>query len=340
MTTANASLPNMSNGPVALVRTWISRLWAFNKLLTFSALLYTVLIPIYVIAAIADPRLITNAPAFVKPLKFIISSGIYVTTFLWLLTLVQGHKRWVQIAANVTALGLLIENILITGQAIRGVTSHFNFTTPMDSAIFGAMGMIITVVALLNLLLGIWFLFQRLPDSTIAWALRLGVLISFVGMILAFLMTGNPTPAQRAQIEAGERPTAIGAHSIGVEDGGPGLPFVGWSTVGGDLRVAHFIGLHGMQLIPLLGLALSRRRTLNQRQRLTLVITAGLAYASWIVLLAWQALRGQSIVAPDAQTWLAYAGLLGLVALGAIIAFAGQRIDTAAPPTSNSARAQ
>ena len=339
MTTANASLPNMSNGPVALLRAWISRLWAFNKLLTFSVLLYTVLIPIYVIAAIADPRLITNAPAFVKPLKFILSSGIYVTTFLWLLTLVQGRRRWVQIAANVTALGLLIENVLITLQAIRGVTSHFNFTTPMDGAIFSSMGMIITVVALLNLLLGIWFLFQRLPDPVIAWALRLGVLISFVGMIVAFLMTSRPSPSQMAQMQTGQMPTSIGAHSVGLDDGGPGLPFVGWSTVGGDLRVPHFIGLHGMQLLPLLGLALSRRRTLNQRQRLTLVITAGAAYVGWIGLLTWQALRGQSIVAPDAQTWMAYAVLSGIVVLGSAAALMGQRMSTPAA-ASNTVRAQ
>ena len=159
-------------------------------------MIYVVLIPIYIVAAILDPRSITNAPAFVKPLKFIISTAIYVTTFLWLLTLVQGHRRWVQIAANVTALGLLIENILITVQAIRGVASHFNSTTPFDIALFSTMGIIITVVAFMNLLLGIWLLFQQLPDPVIAWGVRLGCLISFVGMIVAFLMTSGPTPNQ------------------------------------------------------------------------------------------------------------------------------------------------
>ena len=299
----------------------MGKLWAFNKPLTLSVLLYLVLIPIYVVAAILDPRLITNAPAFVKPLKFILSSAIYLSTFLWLLTLVEGRKRWVQIAANVTAVGLLIENVIITSQAIRGIPSHFNTTTSLDSALFGIMGMIITVVAVLNLLLGIWLLIQKLPDPVIAWALRLGVMISFVGMLVAFIMTSTPTAAQLAQMEAGQAPSAIGAHSVGVEDGGPGLPFVGWSTVGGDLRVAHFIGLHGMQLIPLLGLFLSRRRTLNQRQRVTLTVASGVAYLGWLVLLTWQALRGQSIVAPDALTWSAYGGLIAFIALAWVVAF-------------------
>lgn len=320
MTTANTSLPTMSNSPAALLRTWFSRLWAFNKFLTLSAILYIVLIPIYVSAAILDPRLITNAPAFVKPLKFILSSGIYVTTFLWLLTLVEGRTRGKQIVANVTALGLLIENVLITGQAIRGIPSHFNVTTALDGTIFSIMGIIIVIVSVMNLLLGIWLLFQRLPNPTIAWGIRLGVLISFVGMIVAFLMTSNPTPAQVAQMDAGQAPAAIGAHSVGVEDGGPGLPFVGWSTVGGDLRVAHFIGLHGMQLLPLLALVLSRRRTLNQRQQLLLVVTAGIAYVGWLALLTWQALRGQSIIAPDTLTMSAYAGLIGFVIVSATVA--------------------
>jgi hypothetical protein len=75
-----------------------------------------------------------------------------------------------------------------------------------------------------------------------------------------------------------------------------------------------------MQVLPLLALFLSRRRTLNQRQQLLLVVTAGVAYVGWIVLLAWQAMRGQSIIAPDMLTLSAYGALIGVVLVGGTVA--------------------
>lgn len=133
-------------------------------------------------------------------------------------------------------------------------------------------------------------------------------------MAVAIIMT-VPTPLTRAA----HRGPQAGAHSVGVADGGPGLPLVGWSTVGGDLRAPHFIGLHALQLLPLLWWALGRRRfdRLGAGGRLALVRIAGLGYLGLILLLTWQALRGQSIVAPDTLTLAAGGGLLGAVALAA-----------------------
>jgi hypothetical protein len=103
---------------------------------------------------------------------------------------------------------------------------------------------------------------------------------------------------------------------VGVEDGGPGLPFLGWSTEGGDLRVAHFVGLHALQVLPLIAWFLSRRRV-DLRSRTRLVIIAGIGYLGLTLLLTWQALAGQSIVAPDAAMMAATGGWLILLAAAA-----------------------
>jgi hypothetical protein len=209
-------------------------------------------------------------------------------------------------------------------QVVRGTTSHFNIATPLDAAVFSTMGALITVVAVLNLMLGIWLIFQPMRDPVLAWSIRLGVLLSFVGMLVGYWMTAGPTPAQLAAAQAGQPLMVVGAHSVGVPDGGPGLPLLGWSTVGGDLRIGHFLGLHAMQVLPLLGFALTRSwaaRRWTLRQRTQLVLLAAGTYGALTVFVTWQALRGQSIVAPDTLT--IGIGILGAVAgmalLGAVL---------------------
>jgi hypothetical protein len=51
---------------------------------------------------------------------------------------------------------------------------------------------------------------------------------------------------------------ARGSHTVGTADGGPGLPFVNWSTIAGDLRIAHFIAIHAIQILPLFAYILSQ----------------------------------------------------------------------------------
>src|SRR5712671_5881161 len=252
-----------------------------------------------------DHRVITGAPAWLKPAKFAISISVYCFTFVWLLGFVENRPRLVRLVANVTVISFIVEMIAIVVQAARGTTSHFNLSTPFNSFLWMMMGAFIVFAWAMGLLLAIMLILQRMPDRVFALSMRLGVLISLAGMAAAFLMV-RPTAGQLAAIASGHGPSIVGAHSVGVSDGGPGLPVVGWSTVGGDLRVAHFVGLHALQFLPLFGWLLTRRRGLFSRlcdgQRLTLVWTAGLAYLGMVLLLVWQALRGQSVISPDTST--------------------------------------
>ena len=297
----------------------LRRAWDTNRPLAFAGIAMIAVLTVALVGLIVDPRVITGAPAWLKPAKFAISIAIYSFTLIWLLTFVTGWRRTVRIVSWVTAVALGLEMVIIAGAAAVGTTSHFNVSTTAHIVAWSAMGNMIVATWIANAVVGVVLLRQRLADAAFAWSLRLGVLISTVGMGVAFFMT-TPTDEQLAAAEqTGGLPVA-GAHSVGVADGGPGLPIIGWSTEGGDLRAAHFFGLHGLQVLPILGVLLARYGPawLRARDRVALVWTAGLAYLAFVLLTTGQALRAQSIVAPDAVTLAGY----GVIVAGSTLAVA------------------
>ena len=317
MSTMSASLPLSPRHEL------IAGVWRRNPPLVALVLSMLVVAAVALLGLVVDPRVIIGAPAWMKPLKFAVSIAIYGTTLLWMLTFIPDRPRVVAAVSWGVFLGLGIEMVLIVMQVLRNTTSHFNQETPFDAAVFTAMGAVIAGMWLLNAIVAFLLARRRFAEAPIVWGVRLGLVAGLLGMTVAFLMT-QPTPDQDALIAATGSSSIVGAHAVGVADGGPGLPVVGWSTDGGDLRVAHFVGLHGLQVVPLLGLALVRFGPpwLPMRDRARLV---GVAAAFWIaltLLLTWQALREQPLIAPDALTLLAL-GLLSAmtaVASGAVLA--------------------
>ncbi len=293
----------------------LGKLWEPVAFLTATGLAALVLSLPALAGVLLDPRVITGSPAWLKPFKFILSSGIYSLTLAWLLSMVDGRRRVVATVSNVTATALIVELLIVVLQASRGTTSHFNVATPLDSLLWRTMGGFIVALWLAALTTTALISFQRLQDRTFAWTLRLGMLITFIGMGQGFLMA----PPSAEQLAAGSRMVVQGAHSVGVPDGGPGLPLVGWSTVGGDMRVGHFLGLHALQFLPLAAWLLGRTR-LAERQRTGLVVVAGGGYLSLFMLVTWQALRGQPLLAPDALTLTALGGLIVAIVAGAVLA--------------------
>src|SRR6267143_483911 len=114
---------------------------------------------------LVDPRVITGAPAWLKPAKFALSSSIYAFTFVWLLGFVRGHPRLVALSGNIVAAALVIEVAIICLQVVRGTTSHFNYATPLDAALFTTMAGVIVVLWLMSAVAAGLLIFQRLPDQ-------------------------------------------------------------------------------------------------------------------------------------------------------------------------------
>jgi hypothetical protein len=206
--------------------------------------------------------------------------------------------------------------VIIIGQAARGVRSHFNTDTAFDAALFSVMGATIVVLWLATLAVALRFVRGggtrpepvagsdgiAQPDGLVppiegrdratGTAIRLGLVVALLGLLEGFLMV------------------ALNGHAVGVPDGGPGLPLVGWSTTGGDLRIAHFVGMHALQGLPLLAAALAATRRLDEWTRVRIVRIAAAAWTGLVVLLTGQALLAQPLLAPDGLTLAAATGLV------------------------------
>ena len=251
-----------------------------------------------VVGLLVDPRTILGAPAWAKPLKFSLSIGLYAATWAWLIAHLPRRRALARRLGTVVAAALLVEQALIVWAVATGTTSHFNVSTPVATAIWTAMAVSITTLYVCTFLTTIAVFFLRLGTPSTTLAVRAGAVIALVGMGLAYLMT-SPTAAQLADFRG-----IAGAHTVGLADGGPGLPVLGWSTVGGDLRIPHFVGMHALQLLPLFAILLGwlgRRwhRLADDRVRTRLVVVATVVYAGVVALVTAQALAGQSIVRPD-----------------------------------------
>ena len=257
---------------------------------------------------VVDPTVVNGAPAWHKPLKFFISAALYAFTFAWYLgaglrrgerSRGQSRLAWGLGTGIWVALG--IELLLITVQAGRGVTSHFNLTTRFDAIVFNVMGMMILALTLLHVLLVIRLLRARWSDRWLLSACRWGAGIALVGLAVGALMV-QPSPEQLTQLRAGGAGIA-GAHTVGAPDGGAGLPLVNWSTEAGDRRVAHFVGLHAMQVIP--AVALVAPAHWPAARAIAAVRVTGLAYGALTVLLILQAQQARPLQRPGTTLGIA-----------------------------------
>ena len=274
------------------------RLWRSSAPLTAVGVLMIGAAVASVVGMLVDPRVITGAPAWLKPFKFAVSTAIYSLTLAWIFGWLSDWPRVRRVVGWATAIVFVLEVAVIDLQAWRGTTSHFNMSTRLDAVLFTVMGAAILLQTLVSVAVVVALWRQRFADRSLGWALRLGMALTIAGAMTGPLMT-RPTAAQLADARAGARMTTAGAHSVGGPDGGPGVPVTGWSREHGDVRVPHFIGLHAIQALALIAAVVGRwRRT--EAVKVRTVFAAAASYASLFLLMLWSALRGQSVATPDA----------------------------------------
>ncbi len=229
------------------------------------AVIHGALFLVCLMLAAVDPRQIAGVNAWFKPAKFMLSVSVYLFTMACVLSPLDRALRGLAAARRTIAAAMAAEIVIICAQAARGTTSHYNNSAALDAALFALMGFFIV----LNTLAAAWVLWLYLENGpplpeALLLAVRLGLGIFIAASLEGFMMV------------------ARGAHTVGAPGGGSGIFFLNWSLTHGDLRIAHFAGLHALQGLPAVAwLSGSRKAVLGAAAvwALAFVVTLALAVA-------------------------------------------------------------
>jgi hypothetical protein len=254
---------------------WASLWQREPRLVAFALLMLLLLLP----AAIGlglDDRTLRDVNVWVKPMKFMASVAVLALTTAWFAPMLPDAVRrsrgfsWLVWTLILTG---GFEVMYITLQAGLGQASHYNVGDAFHATMYTLMGGAAMVLTATQPWLA-WLIWRH-GDRRVAPAYRQAVLL---GLVLTFVLGAS------VGIMLGGGPPATGA----------GLPVVGWSRSMGDLRVAHFIGIHAGQMLPLAGFVLAR-----WWPRAALAGVWGVT-ALWTALWAgtlWQALADRPLIA-------------------------------------------
>ena len=226
-----------------------------------------------------DPRTLDGVNVWMKPAKFLISVAIFAITMAWFFGYVRPERRGAR-AMRWTVAALIASATFELGwiawQASQGVGSHYNETTLLNAVMFALMGVFALILVGTTLPLA-WEIGRR-PAERLAPDFTASVV---VGLVLTALLGGG----------MGIYLAANGGHSIGAEGGH--VPLFGWNRSGGDLRPAHFLGIHAQQIVPVLAVLAAALPVRYRRPALTVGIIAFIAVTLGLFA---QALAGQALL--------------------------------------------
>ncbi len=229
----------------------------------FGLLLWALLVPAAIALAL-DDRTLRDANVWWKPMKFLLSVGLFSLTTAWFVGLLPEARRRARpvrlVVATLVATGTF-EVGYIALQAALGEASHYNVGDALHGALYTLMGIAAVALTLTQPVLALEIARHGTPDDG-AW---------HRSVVVGLALTGVLGVASGVPLGALQPPT------------GGGLPVLGWHAIG-DLRPAHFVGLHAHQLLPLAGLALDALAPRDARGRF---VAIAIGYvAAWAVLMA------------------------------------------------------
>ncbi len=241
------------------VREFFRELDATDALLSRLSWALLAVIPVFAALAFLAPGAAAGINPWIKPIKFSLSFSTFVATISLFLVALPIPEWQLKLARRAIAVSVALEIFSLGAQAWRSVYAPGSHTL-VDSFLAqmtNSMVMVNTVIVTAMLVL---FCANRvkssLVDRPMLAAIRYSIVIFLVGNAVGGYML------------------ARGSHTVGAADGGAGLPFLNWSTIAGDLRIAHFIAIHAIQIIPLFAYVLSQMAPIPTVQQRKLAIAA------------------------------------------------------------------
>jgi hypothetical protein len=207
--------------------------------------------------------------AYFKPFKFAFSTFLLAWAMSWYCYYLPDFNSSLFSWSIILLLGFEVAYIAI--MASQGQTSHYNTTTPFYSIMFNLIALAATLVTLYIAYVGYLFFSHSFPDlpNYYVWSIRLSLVIFVIFSFEGFAMG------------------ARSSHSVGALNDNSNLFIVGWSKTVGDLRVSHFIGMHALQVLPVLSFyALKNTKT---------TVLVSILYGLLAIVTLVQALQGKPL---------------------------------------------
>jgi hypothetical protein len=220
-----------------------------------------------------NDTLVLGINSVIKPMKFAVSIGIFSWTMALILQYFNDLRK-VKIYSWAAVICLGFEQIAITLQALRGQMSHFNKTDTFGIVLYSLMGVFILTITLWTGLMTYIFIRQKAYNMPLA--ISLGIKIGLIYCVVFSLFGGYVSGLQ--------------GHTVGATDGGEGLPFLNWSRFYGDLRVAHFFGIHSLQIIPLFAVFVEKEVKISTSVKAVWLFS--LVYLAFVLFTLAQSLNG------------------------------------------------